>query len=113
MKNILRSFTPLSPSSKAGLNSIWRQTSSSHGMTLFGSAAAMVVAGYVVMAKINYALMKSAVPKVLRASCRGRRLCPVYESPAGTGVSEAKSKYIPSGGCGNTDDFEALVPLTI
>ncbi|WP_250186227.1 hypothetical protein, partial [Escherichia coli] len=62
----LRSFTPLSPSNKAGLNSIWQQTSSSHGMILFGSAVAMEVVGYVAMAKINYALMKSAVPKVLR-----------------------------------------------
>ena len=76
MKNILRSFTPLSPSSKAGLNSIWRQTSISHGMTLFGSAAAMVVAGYVVMAKINYALMKSAVPKVLRGVMPWKKTMP-------------------------------------
>lgn len=51
MKNTLRSFTPLSPSNKAGLNSIWQQTSSSHGMILFGSAVAMEVVGYVAMAK--------------------------------------------------------------
>ncbi|EFH8055243.1 TPA: hypothetical protein HI009_000252 [Escherichia coli] len=76
MKKHFAQFHAFITEQQSWFNSIWRQTSISHGMTLFGSAAAMVVAGYVVMAKINYALMKSAVPKVLRGVMPWKKTMP-------------------------------------